>query len=93
MTSTAERRATSTSDPVLRWIFQRAAKTITCEVDVLGAGSYDVSLVPHWDVSASIVQRFDAPHGALLRHADIARQLRDGGWMMVDRGCAGRLAA
>jgi hypothetical protein len=93
MTSTGECRATGTSDPLLRWVFQRDAKTITCEVDVLGPRSYDVSLVPHWDVSASIVQHFDAPQGALLRHADIARQLREGGWTIVDRGSAGRLVA
>lgn len=93
MTSTGERRATSASDPVVRWVFQRDTKTITCEVDALGARSYDVSVVRHWDVAASIVQHFDAPRSALLRHAHIARQLRDRGWVVIDRGSGAHLAA
>jgi hypothetical protein len=93
MTSTFRPRATRDSDPVIRWVFQRDAKTITCEVDALSADSYDVCLVPHWDVSSSMAPRLDAPADALLRHAQIASQLRDRGWVLVDRVASGRLAA
>jgi hypothetical protein len=37
--------------------------------------------------------RLDAPADALLRHAQIASQLRDRGWVLVDRVASGRLAA
>ena len=93
MPSTFTSHASRLSDPVLRWVFQRNAEAITCELDALGDRSYDVSVVPHSDVSSSMVQHFDAPAGALLRHAQIARQLRDSGWVLVDRVARGRLAA
>jgi hypothetical protein len=93
MTFTSSSRAIHPSEPVLRWVFQRQAKAVTCEVDVLGNGSYDVYVVPHWDVSSSLVQHFTAPAGALLRHAQIARELRDRGWALVDRVASDRRAA
>jgi hypothetical protein len=79
--------------PVLRWVFGRDANAITCELDTRGARSYEVCLVPHWNVAASIVERFEAPSRAFLRHAQIARELREGGWVLVDRLPASRLAA
>ena len=66
---------------------------ITCQLDALGNRSWDVCVVPHSDGSSSMVQHFDAPGGALLRHAQIARQLRDSGWVLVDRVVRGRPAA
>ena len=71
--------------PILRWIFQRNDETLTCAVDVTGGHRYEVCVVPHWDVSQAVVERFRAPLSAFERHAEIARQLRAGGWMVTDR--------
>jgi hypothetical protein len=71
--------------PILRWIFRRNDEILTCEVDVTSGHRYEVCVIPHWDVSQSVVERFRAPLSAFERHAEIARQLRAGGWMVTGR--------
>lgn len=66
---------------MLRWVFQRNHEAITCEIDASGDRAYDVCIVPHWNVSAAVVERFDAAYGAFERHAEVARHLRDAGWV------------
>jgi hypothetical protein len=70
--------------PMLRWVFRRDGRTLACEVDVRGAQSYEVAVVPLWDRSAAIVERFDRPLPALELHASIACELRNRGWAVVD---------
>lgn len=81
------------SELLLRWIFERDARALTCELDIRGDRGYDVSVVPHWDVSSSLIERFDAPGGAWLRHAEIARRLRESGWVLTDHVSADHAAA
>lgn len=76
--------AARTPKPMLRWVFRREGRALTCEVDARGTQSYDVTLVPHWDLSAAVTERFDRPLRAMGRHASIARRLRDRGWVVVD---------
>jgi hypothetical protein len=83
----------SESAPVLRWVFRREAHAITCELDIRGHRSYDVCTVPHWDVSSSVVEHFEATAPALLRHAQIARTLRETGWILTDHVYASGAAA
>jgi hypothetical protein len=66
---------------VLRWVFRREANAITCEIDAAGDRAFEVSIVPHWDVSASTIERFNAAHHAFERHAEVARRLREAGWV------------
>jgi hypothetical protein len=73
------------STPVLRWILRRRAATLTCEVNVTSNGAYDVCIVPHWDVSQSILERCGGATDALRRHAEIARDLRERGWVVWER--------
>jgi hypothetical protein len=75
-------------EPVVRWIFLRGGHALTCEVDVTANGSYDVFVMPHWDVPSSVIEHFEAPTGALLRHAEIARRLRETGWVLTDHVAA-----
>ena len=79
--------------PVLRWIFERNEMTLTCEVNATGGHRYDVCVIPHWDVSQGVVAKFHSPLAAFERHAEIARQLRAGGWMVTARGKAPGIAA
>ena len=72
------------STPVLRWILRRRGATLTCEVNVTGTGAYDVCIVPHWDVSQSIVEPCAGATDALRRHAEIASGLRERGWVVWD---------
>jgi hypothetical protein len=70
--------------PLLRWIFRRQGKSLTCAVDVRGnENSYDVCVVPHWNVSSSVVEVFDRPIHALQRHAQVSRSLREAGWVLA----------
>ena len=81
------------STRVLRWVFRRNGQAITCEIDANPAPAFEVSLVPHWNVSASAIERFDGAHDAFLRHAEVARRLRDAGWVRADAPRLSRSAA
>ena len=85
-------RTTPQPEPVLRWVFQRDANEITCELDVRANHTFDVCVVPHWDVSAATIEHFDAPTMAMLRHAEIARRLREGGWVLTEHVPGARAA-
>ena len=69
------------STRVLRWVFRRSNDAITCEIDATGDRAFDVCIVPHWDVSAATIERFDAEYRAFERHAELARRLREAGWV------------
>jgi hypothetical protein len=66
---------------VLRWVFRRNHAAITCEIDAAGDHAFDVCVIPHWNVSASTIERFDAVYRAFERHAELARRLGDAGWV------------
>lgn len=70
--------------PLLRWVMNRFGRMVTCELDATPDGHYEVCVVPHWDVQASVVQRFPNVMAALERHAEIARALRDAGWTVLE---------
>lgn len=78
---------------MLRWILQRDTNAITCQLDVRGTRSYEVCVVPHWDPSSAVIERYDAPTPALLRHAEVARRLRENGWMVIDHVAADSIDA
>lgn len=76
-----DNNAQSNSTRILRWVFRRDDQAITCEIAANRRHSFKVSFVPHWDRSASVIERFDAAHDAFLRHAEVARELRETGWV------------
>ncbi len=82
----ADRRPASVA--VLRWVFLRGLNALTCEIRSSGRAAFDVCVVPHWDVAAAIVERYDRPGTALRRHAEIAHSLRQSGWTVVLHGQA-----
>jgi hypothetical protein len=84
MTPGTARNVSLQGAPMLRWILQRDTSAITCQLDARGNRSYEVCVVPHWDPSSAVIERYDAPTPALLRHAEVARRLRENGWMVID---------
>lgn len=62
--------------PMLRWALQRHKAAITYQLDACGRRSYEVSIAPHRDPSASLIEHDDAPTPALLHHAAVARLAR-----------------
>ena len=77
-------RRSTAAEPacILRWVFQRGPEVLTCAVENSGQStSYNVCVLPHWNLSDSMVERFNAPASALRRHAEIASQLREAGWV------------
>lgn len=68
---------------MLRWVFGRPSDSITCEVDFTEDHGYDVSVVPHSDVSAPPVEHFNSLFQALERHVELADTLRKDGWTMI----------
>jgi hypothetical protein len=71
---------------LLRWTFQKGGKSVSCQLDRNHpASSYDVCVVPHWDVASTVVERTHAPMDAFRRHAEIVTRLRAGGWSLTGR--------
>jgi hypothetical protein len=87
LTNRAPRPATASRRgerrPVLRWTFERRDNAVTTELDVTPSGTYELCVVPHWDVSRATVEPLSGPVDAFQRHAEVARQLRDIGWTRV----------
>lgn len=77
----------------LRWIFVRRGRTLTCEIRVNGGRSYDVCVVPLWDVAASSIETYDEPGDALRRHAEVAFHLHETGWSRLSELSRSRLIA
>jgi hypothetical protein len=69
-------------------VVQNEMKSITCQLDVRSDWSYELCVVPHWDPSAAVIERFDAPTPALLRHAEVTRHLRADGWTVIEHSAA-----
>jgi hypothetical protein len=80
MPTTPLTREYSENSSFLRWIFVRRGRTVTCEIRANGDGSYDVCVVPHWDVGASTIESYQRPIDALERHAEISWYLHEDGW-------------
>ena len=69
---------------LLRWVFQRDNRLLTCQVDREGhPAAYTLSLVPHWDVKGTVSETYAAGVSAFRRHAAIADQLRRQGWTLA----------
>jgi hypothetical protein len=87
---TTNTRATTTTESreLVKWVFLKGMKSITCEVRSNGARAFDVCVLPHWDVSSSIVEGFDDLASTMRRHAEISLAFRDAGWVLVREGRA-----
>src|SRR5712691_10509065 len=81
-------RSTSTPAPLLRWIFRRGDRALTCQLEREPGHAYAVSLVAYWDVTCAAIETFDAGVAAFQRHAALALDLRRGGWTLVACGVA-----
>ena len=79
--------------PLVEWILQREAKSITCQLEARGHHSYELCILPHWDPSAAVIEHFDASLPAMMRHAQLARDLCEAGWMVIDHVAAARIQA
>jgi hypothetical protein len=76
-----------------RWRFIRQAQVLTCEIRVDGSQSYDVCVVPHWNVDQSSVEHYRRASAALGRHAELAWYLGETGWKRVRETGAHQTAA
>ena len=74
--------------PMLHWVLRRDTTAITCQLGARGPRSYELCVVPHWDPASAVIERYDAPTPALLRHAEVARRLRENGWLVIDHVAA-----
>ena len=81
-TTTRQRPLQAGPACILRWVFHRGPDTLTCAVEAGGRpSSFDVCILPHWNLSEATVEHFDTPASALRRHAEIASRLRESGWV------------
>lgn len=68
---------------IVKCTFVRRGRVLSCEIMVNGPRSFDVCVIPHWDVSSSVIEACDAIGDALLRHAELTSEFRDAGWVRV----------
>jgi hypothetical protein len=69
---------------LLRWVFQRGAHLLTCQLDREGRpAAYSLSLVPHWDLEQAVSETFETGVTAFRRHAAVAAHLRREGWTLA----------
>lgn len=85
MTPYAAHNPPSQSASIFAWVLRRDTNTITCQLDARANRSYELCLVPHWDPLAAVIEHFDTPKPALLRHAELTSCLREHGWLVIDR--------
>ena len=79
--------------PLIEWILRREAKSITCQLEACGHHADELCILPHWNPSAAVIEHFDAPLPAMMRHAQLARDLCDAGWTVTDHVAAARADA
>ena len=61
----------------------KGQRVLTCEIRADGRGTFDVIVVPLWDVRASVVESYDRAASAMRRHAEIAAAFRQAGWVVA----------
>jgi hypothetical protein len=93
MTSTqtitkTSKTAAAEARELVKWVFLREMKAITCEIRSTSGGGFDVCVLPHWNISSGIVEQYDELTAALRRHAEIALSFRQTGWLLVREGLA-----
>ena len=66
---------------MLRWVFAKGNRYITCSLEMIDDGSsFEVHVLPHWDPAASTVQCFSEAAIAFDHHAELVGLLREFGW-------------
>jgi hypothetical protein len=84
------------------WTFHRGSQSLICAVEEISKASYEVCVLPSWNIEVATVEHFTDPGAAFRRHAEISLHLREGGWTtehrathhrMSPRGAAARRAS
>jgi hypothetical protein len=76
----------------LHWLFVRDGRALSCSVWTRTDLTCAVHIVPLWESDAEVIETFSRPKDALRRHAEIASNLREAGWLLAEHtrpGAAG----
>jgi hypothetical protein len=77
-------RAAVRPKTIVSWQCAKGPHALTCRVEADGrTSSFSVAVLPHWDLTRAIVERFSGPARALARHAGVISSLREAGWRVV----------
>jgi hypothetical protein len=78
------RHQTQEGAHLVRWQFARNNRHLMCAIRATAApSSYEVAIVPMWDVGQAAIETFTTAGAALCRHAAIAADLRDADWTIA----------
>lgn len=86
-------RHTADSTSLIRWTFLKGRRALTCEVRADDRGTFEVVVVPLWDVRAAVVESCDRVASAMHRHAEIAAAFRQAGWAVARNATGTEVAA
>jgi hypothetical protein len=68
---------------MLRALLSRNNQLLTCDVIPLGRHGFGVQVVPHWDLSASVIEQYASAVAAVRRHTELSWRFRQIGWQRV----------
>ena len=80
MATSLQTASKSQATQILRSVLHRDDRTLSCDVIARGCRSYDVCVVPHWDVSPSVIETFKAASKAVRRHTELSWLFQQAGW-------------
>ncbi len=83
MISTPQTTTSQSPQRLLAWTFRRGAQLVTCELLCTSDQHYAVIVTPHWSSGTTHVEEQANGVAAFHRHAALALQLRQQGWMVV----------
>ena len=63
----------------MRRVFRRGNRVLTCETMISGAHAFDVCVLPSWDRSEPVIERYNLFSEAVQRQAEMALLFRKSG--------------
>jgi hypothetical protein len=67
------------------WTFHRGSQSLICAVEEITKASYEVCVLPSWNIELATVEHFTDSGAAFRRHAEISLRFREVGWTTEHR--------
>ena len=81
----SERNVTETLSCVLRWVLRKGGSAMSCEINMTPDRAFHLRVASSREPGTVQVQYFTNPLAVMARHAEVARGLREAGWVVTER--------
>lgn len=69
---------------LIHWTLLSSTTAITCDVTMNANRSFEVRVAPAWAPESGAARAFPTAMAAIEYHAELAGELRDSGWRVVE---------